>query len=237
MPPPLSPRSKMKYNDSYNKVETSSKPAATPPKSISHPTSMVAARPVQQSHHGQGYRIQQPHQSMHQQVNNQLQPRINQHSHIRPFLNKPNAPSVTPRSVSKQQGMSPNQTSPGINSAPPVEPPSGSYKVVPIKHDANAPDAKNIRPQFSQRGSAAGQRMPRPLFSSSSGALEMKRPDENSGAMFPNIRNKVKLPSLIHQYQTPSNIPSYKKMDCRNFPNCKFKASCHNRHPQCPDTV
>ena len=206
----------------------------------------ASVRETQQSTYSMQNRMQRPTLNTQQtpNANAQLRPRFNQSPQIRPPFSSSNAPSMTPRSVTKQQGTpvsASNSVRPKINSAPPVEPPSDSYKDAemrePTASTSEARPSHSVRPPFSQRGAGSGPRMPfgqgppRPLMASGTG------PNEARDLPFSNASAKIKLPSLIHQRQPPSNISHYKKTDCRHFPNCRYKHSCHNRHPPCPDTV
>ena len=201
-----------------------------------HPSSIVTTRPVQ-------HRTQQPHQGLQQtpQIASQLWPRVDQSTQIRPLVGKSTAPSMTARSVSQQQGGplgEKGQTKPGINSAPQVESPAIVHEeVVKNKHGASAPGSQTV--QLSQRPTGGNERKPRPSLNSNSGAHAqgMKQPKKGGDSVASILADNERVPSLRHQYQVPSNVFNYKKTDCRHYPNCRFKAACHNKHPPCPDTI
>lgn len=243
--PPLSPRSRLQQKTIYTPVEVSKNVPS------SHPTPLVPSlRPNQQ-------RPQVYNENKQQfNLNNQLKPRVNQGPLIRHSLNQTGASLMALKSGTRAPApgtSGPDSSKAIINSAPPVDQPMelDSKENITDKQGpksnapANARSDQSAVPEFSKRMDAAMPRAPfaqgqprASLMQSSVGApaQRMVRPAEIRGTPFTAPQGKVRLPSLMHQRQPP-NIPSYKKMNCRNFPNCRFKAGCHNKHPQCPNAL
>ena len=228
MPPPLSLGSKQRQDQPYTKADSTS------PKPIWH-SFEAAEDEVKESH--------QSIQPQPLQVKTQPISRVTHPHQLRPLLNTSSPSLITPRYGSKQQEESiidrklPN---PGISSAPPVELPSPLLKdVATSRQGGNAPAGQNSLPKFSPRTPSAGLRMPRPSLHSVSHAFGegVSKPNESRDNVSSQPSDRKRLPSLTHQYYTAPKIPGLKNVDCRNFPNCRFKASCHNRHPPCSDAI
>ena len=227
MPPPSPLGSKQKQDQPYTKADSTS------PKPIWH--SFEAAEDDVKDLH-------QNIQSRAPQVKTEHRSRVNHPHQVRPLMNMPSPSLMTPRS-SKPQETSVNDkklAKPGISSAPPVEPPSALLKdVATSRYGGNALAGQHSLPKFSPRAPDTGLRMPRPPLNSASGTFGegVNKSYESRDTVSSKASDRKRLPSLTHQYYTAPKFPGLKNVDCRHFPNCKFKASCYNRHPPCSDAI
>lgn len=221
---------------SISSVESQSIPAAR----------IEASRPSQQSLQTMQHRFQGPTQTAAQwplPSNSQLKPRTSQSPAARP-------PGMSVEWTGSARHGTAVPTVPlntNFNNAPLLKSASELYSANEHPSKANPPSiarpVHNMRPPFFQRDrglgprQAPGQDLPNvalvPSINANNQAQRMQRPNEDRTAF---TEGGSRFPSLVHQRDQPS-VVNYKQRDCRNFPNCRFKTSCHNRHPQCPGAL